>query len=150
MASNDRLRLMAMDEEDLAILSAHVQDAVLKVGDITWLPAEKRLVLALNRFAWEATPSGKGLSRSYERRRTALHFERVEKVLSHGIDKSDKEAVLSLLAISFAAGEAPSGEVTLVFAGDATLKLAVECIEAQLSDLGPAWSTPNLPRHIAS
>jgi len=150
MTSSDRLRLMAMDEEDLSVLSAHVQDAVLKVGDITFLPAEKRLVLALNRFAWEATPAGKGLSRSYERRRAALHFERVESVQSHGIDKHDKEAVLSLLAIAFAPGAAPSGEITLLFAGDATLKLSVECIEAQLADLGPAWSTPNLPRHLAS
>ncbi|WP_026379758.1 DUF2948 family protein [Afifella pfennigii] len=150
MASGDRLKLMALDEEDLEILSAHVQDAVLKVGDITYLPAEKKLVLALNRFVWESAPAGKGLARSYERRRAALHFERVETVRSTGIDKSRGEEVLSLLAIEFAPNEAPSGTIALIFAGGATMKLGVECIEAQLADLGPAWSTPHIPRHMAS
>ncbi|MCT8267190.1 DUF2948 family protein [Afifella sp. JA880] len=150
MASSDRLRLMAMDEEDLQIISAYVQDAVVKVGDIKWLPQEKRLLLPMNRFAWEAAPERRALSRVFERRRAVLHFERVEKAKSFGIDRNDGERVLSLLAVQFAPTAAPAGEVTLVFAGDAAIKLKVECCEARLADLGPAWSTPRQPRHMTS
>jgi hypothetical protein len=147
MTGDDRLRLFALDTEDLAILSAHVQDAVLKVRDMRWLPRERRFVLALNRFAWEAA-SGRLRKRQYQRRRAALHFERVESVRSAGIDRSAGETVLELLAVRFETSESPSGDVVLDFAGGPSVRLAVECLEAQLADLGPAWSTPHAPRHI--
>jgi Protein of unknown function (DUF2948) len=146
MTADDRLRLIALDTEDLAILSAHVQDAVLKIGEMSWIREEKRFVLAMNRFAWEHVGKG-GRRREYQRRRSALHFERVEAVKSTGLDRDAKEAVLELLAIRFEPRENPSGDVLLDFAGGATLRLSVECLEAQLADLGPAWSTPLLPRH---
>lgn len=142
MPDDDRLRLIALDAEDLAVVSAHVQDAVLKIEDIAWMAREKRLVIAMNRFAWEA--SGK---RDHQRRRAALHFARVEAVKSTGIDLKASGAVLSLLAVRFDPSDEPSGEIVLEFAGGATMRLAVECVEAQLADLGPAWSTPRAPRH---
>ena len=148
MSGDDRLRLFALDTEDLAVISAHVQDAVLKVGDISWIAGEKRFVVAMNRFAWEANPGGPGRRRSYERRRAALHFDRVESVRSAGLDREATETVLELLAISFQPRESPSGDVVLHFAGDATIRLAVQCLEAQRTDLGPAWSTPHAPRHV--
>ena len=147
MTDDDRLRLIALDAEDLAILSAHVQDAVLKVGDMRWIQGEKRFVAAINRFAWE-TVGGVRRKREYQRRRAALHFERVENVQSTGIDRAATTTILDLLAIRFEAREDPSGDVLFDFAGGPTLRLSVECLEAQLTDLGPAWSTAHIPRHM--
>jgi hypothetical protein len=148
MLENDRLRLVALDREDLAILSAHLQDAVLKVADIKWMRSERRLVLTLNRFVWEALDERLWRKRDYQRRRSALHFARVDSVRSANIDCSAKDTVIELLAIQFEARDVPSGEVVLIFAGDATMRIGVECLEAQLTDLGPAWSTPHVPRHM--
>lgn len=150
MTGDDPLRLIALDAEDLAILSAHVQDAVLKVGDIGWSPAEKRLVVAMNRFVWENRKAEGLFSRAEnQRRRAALHFDRVEAVRSTGIDREATETVLELLAVRFEPLASPSGEIVLDFAGGATIRLVVECLEAQLADLGPAWSTAHAPRHSA-
>jgi hypothetical protein len=145
--SDERLRLVALDTDDLAVLSAHVQDAVLKIGDMHWLPKEQHFLAAMNRFAWEAAGRRRGWRRNYQRRRAALHFARVLGVRSSGIDRAAADTVLSLLAIRFEAGEPPSGEVALEFAGGATIRLAVECLEAQLSDLGPTWAAAHAPRH---
>ena len=150
MTDDNRLRLIALDNEDLAVLSAHVQDAVLKVGEMSWLADEKRFVLAMNRFAWEHAAKGPRRRRDYQRRRAALHFDRVEAVKSCGFDRDAKETVLELLAIRFEPRESPSGDVLLDFAGGAGIRLSVECLEAQLTDLGPAWSTPLLPRHAVA
>lgn len=139
--------MIALDTEDLSVLSAHVQDAVLKLQDVTWLPKEKRLVLAMNRFAWEGAVGAHRRAREHERRRSALHFARVEGVRSTGINRNAPGAVLSLLAVRFEPQGEPSGEIVLDFAGGATMRLRVECVEAQLTDLGPAWSTAHAPRH---
>jgi hypothetical protein len=143
------LKLIALDKDDLDILSAHTQDAVLKVGDLAYLPREKRFVALLHRFDWEKAHAANGSSRSDERRQTALRFERVLKARLHGIRLEAKRDVLELLAIQFDAGEAPAGKVTLVFAGGAAIQLDVECIEAELKDLGPAWRTRKRPAHPA-
>jgi hypothetical protein len=143
MKEADRVRLVALDEEDLAVISAHVQDAVLKASDLLYLPKESRFVLAMNRFAWETAAEGK---RNYERRRAALTFDRVLSVKTQKIDR-DGDAVLDLLAVEFAATDAPAGMLDLVFAGGATVRLEVECIEARLSDLGPAWAAGTKPDH---
>ncbi len=145
MTDKDRLRLIALDAEDLAIVSAHVQDAVLKAQDINWMAKENRFVIAMNRFAWEEE---RGRRREHQRRRSALYFARVNNVKSTGIDRKAGGEVLSLLAVRFETGDAPSGEIVLDFAGGATIRLAVECVEAQLNDLGPAWSTQHAPRHM--
>jgi hypothetical protein len=149
MPGDDPLRLVALDAEDLAVLSAHVQDAVVKVGEMTWLAAEKRFVLMMNRFAWEAGARRARLKREYQRRRCCLHFDRIEAVRSAGIDRSAEESLLKLLAIRFEPREAPSGIVLIDFAGGATIHLSAECVEAQLADLGSAWTTPHVPRHAA-
>ena len=145
----DQLKLMALDVEDLKILSAHLQDAVLKVSDIDWKPKEQRLVLALNRFVWEGA-QGKWFKREFERRRAALSFSRVKGLKVRGIDRTKPNEVLALLALDFTASEAPSGSVDILFAGGATARLEVECIEVQLRDLGSAWSTKNKPDHDQS
>ncbi len=139
------LRLAALDEEDLNIVSAHVQDAVMKVGDIDFRMSENRLLLPLNRFAWEAK---KGWFRQHNERHGAiLQFDRVIGLKSSGIDRGDKDGVLSLLAIRFEEGERPSGQVEIVFSGNAAIRLDVECIEARLTDLGGAWQASSRPRH---
>lgn len=140
----ERLKLMALDAEDLAVVSAYCQDAVLKAGDIDYFPAENRLVMAMNRFAWERA-SQRG--RSYERRRAALHFARVSRVRTLGFDPHDGDLVLSLLAITFTPGEAPAGTIELVFAGGAGMRLEVECIEVQLTDMAAAWQAGSKPDH---
>jgi hypothetical protein len=142
----DTLKLIALDEEDLQILSAHLQDSVLKVDDVEYLAAEKKLVLGVNRFVWEQAVDGKR-RRTFERRRTALLFDRVRNVKATGIDRRHGDDILSLLAIHFIVADAPSGIVELTFAANKALRLEVEAIEAQLTDLGPAWETAFKPEH---
>jgi hypothetical protein len=139
------LKLAALDAEDLIVLSAHVQDAILRTADILWNPLKRRFAIAMNRFAWEAEPDSRG--REHQRRRAAMHFDRVIAVKSRGFDRTLKDAVAELLAIEFAPSEPPAGEVRLVFAGGAEIRLTVECIEAQLADLGAAWQTKARPAH---
>jgi hypothetical protein len=153
------LKLMALDDEDLQIISAHLQDAVLKPADIQYLAKEKRFILSMNRFVWEGAQSGFKLKlfgkRSYERRRTSLHFNRVLSVKTIGINRASEQDVLSLLSVNFTETDAPHGIVELIFAGDTTsgnavkpaIRLDVECIEAQVTDLGPAWETNIKPKH---
>jgi hypothetical protein len=128
------LALAALDTDDLAVISAHVQDAVLRLGDIRYNRRLGKFSLLANRFAWEE-------SGSPQRRLTALQFDRVTEVKSQNILQGEKSAVVSLLTITFEAGELPSGTILLTFSGGGTIRLAVECIEVQMKDLGPAWST---------
>lgn len=139
------LKLIALDADDLKIVSAHVQDAVLKAGDIQYHPGRKCLILAINRFAWE---TAKGVLRQHnERRNAVLHFDRVTSVQSTGIPRGRPDEVLSLLAATFVPGEEPAGVVELVFAGGGIIRADVECIEARLSDLGGAWQASSRPVH---
>ncbi len=142
-----QLKLAALDETDLEILAAHVQDAVVKVADIQFEAGSKRFALAMNRFVWEGRKTW--WNRQRERRRAALSFDRVATVRVSGIDQSRKEDVLSLLTIRPTA--APSGDVLidLIFSGGGTIRIEAECIEARLGDLGPAWETASEPRHGA-
>lgn len=139
----DCLKLLAMDEEDLAILSAHLQDAVVKQTDMGFLPRTQRFVLLLNRFDWDQ----KVLANESVRRRSGLHFERVRSVQCRGFQQARREGVLNLLAVTFEPKEAPSGFVRLTFSGGAEVRLEVECIEASLRDLGPAWGCAHAPHH---
>ena len=143
----DMLRLVALDEEDLQVLSAHLQDAVLKVSDLQYLAKEMRFVLTANRFAWEEAKPRFLCKPTYQRRRTALHFNRVSAARATGIARGRPDEVLSLLAVRFVAGEAPAGTIELTFSANAAIRLDVECIEAQLTDLGAAWETESVPRH---
>lgn len=140
----DMLKLVALDREDLEIVSAHLQDAVVKIGEVIWRPAERRLVIALNRFDWEAAVSE---IPAWRRRRAALRFDRVLSCKCKSLDCSAKEQVLNLLAIDFNETQAPGGVITLAFSGGGMLRLEVECLEAEVADLGPVWQTACCPDH---
>lgn len=146
MTPHRAVKLVMHDAEDLAVVSAHVQDAVCRIGDLQFLPRERRFVLLLNRFCWEDAESRLRL-RPFRRARAGLHFESVKAVRSRGIRQNDRGGVLSLLALTFEPGEAPGGRVHLMFAGEASLSLEVECVEGALADLGPAWRARGKPRH---
>ena len=159
----DTLRLMALDAQDLEIISAHVQDAVFKVEGISYAPKAGSFALVVNRFVWEKTVgetgrggmgksgASKSATRTNERRRAVIGFHRVTSVRSIGFSRNDGDAVLSLLALRFQPqGEGPDGVLELVLAGDATIALTVECIEVQLADTGGAWETAFRPRHPES
>jgi hypothetical protein len=141
------LKLVALDEEDLAIISAHVQDAVMKVEHLDYAGTSRQFILTMNRFAWDAAAGGR--KTDDERRLSVLNFARVTSVKSQGIDPRKKEEVLSLLAIRFLPSEAPSGTIELMFAGDASIRLGVEVIEARLTDTGGAWAASSRPAHRA-
>jgi hypothetical protein len=142
------LKLIALDADDLAVVSAHLQDAVLKVADLAYLPRERRFAALANRFDWvEAIKDGAEPAQGYARRLAALRFECVEGAKIHNIDLADKERVLALLAISFEPQEAPAGLVTLHFADGGAVRLQVECIEAEMKDLGPVWQSKSKPQH---
>lgn len=142
-----QLKLIALDEEDLAVVSSLLQDAVLRVADMTYVPGQKRFAAVLNRFDWETAAQH---SKDYRRRRTALRLDRVFGAKMRNIKPGASDRVLSLLSVSFAPEESPSGLVTLTFSGDASIQLQVECIEAELRDLGPEWRTRCKPEHPGS
>ncbi|PHP65454.1 hypothetical protein CSC94_19040 [Zhengella mangrovi] len=139
------LRLIAFDSEDLRIVSAHVQDAVMRVADLVPDPRSRTFTLEMNRFVWEKR---RGLfDRRGERRRSVLAIKRVTGVRSSGIDRSKGEDILNLLSVTFHRGEDPAGAIELTFSGGAAVRLEVECIEVQLTDIGAAWETLSRPDH---
>jgi hypothetical protein len=146
MADDEPLKLLALDEDDLSVISAHVQDAVLSVGDLAWRPAERRFALAMNRFDWHGAITHPRRP-DFERRRAILRFDRVMGVKVQGINPKATGAVLELLAVGFSLGDAPGGSILLTFAAGGTIRLDVECIEAALTDLGGAWGTKSAPAH---
>jgi hypothetical protein len=150
-ANVDELKLIALDRDDIEVVSAHVQDALVRVADIFWQPREHRFVMALNRFDWMATVDAKPVSKAdYRRCRTALRFERVISCKCRNIDQSNKEARLNLLAVEFADRDAPAGAVTMTFSGGGVIRLEVECLEAELADLGEVFITGACPNHFAA
>lgn len=118
----------------------------MKVGDLSFLAAQKRFVIPLNRFVWENRP---GLfRRNNERRRSTLHFEAVRAVSSTGVARDRPEDVLSLLAINFEPGEdLPAGVLEMTFSGGAAIRLDVDYVEARLTDMGAAWEAAARPSH---
>jgi len=139
------LKLLALDSEDLDVISATTQDAVIRVMDMGYAQADRRFALLMNRYAWEQGVGGK----KGQRRRAALHFDRVNSVKVAGIDTNAREGVLELLAIRFEATDNPAGIVELRFAGGGTIRLEVECLEARMQDLGAAWAARAKPEHAA-
>lgn len=142
------LKLIALDAEDLSVVSAHLQDAVLRVADIAYLKREKRFAAILNRFDWSvAAVEGSKRKPQEVRRRSGLRFERVLAAQTTGFDLKAKDAVLNLLAIGFEPTEEPEGHVLMLFSGGAAIRLHVECIESELKDLGAAWRALAKPKH---
>jgi hypothetical protein len=136
------LRLLAQDAEDVQVLSAALQDAIAKVGDINYEPAARRLTIALNRFRWE----GQGGLGS-ERVRSALQVGSVLRVRARRVKREPRDAVIELLAVEFTPGEPPGGRLLLRFAGGADLEVEVECLDAVLADISHPWPSRHAPRH---
>lgn len=139
MAQAAQLKLLAEDAEDIAVISAALQDAIAKIGDIVFDPKARVLTIALNRYRWEA---GKK-----QRVRAALQVAGVLGIQSRRLRRDRRGAVVELLAITFQPGEAPGGTITLSFAGDADLRAEVECVDAVLADVSQPWPTRNAPSH---
>jgi hypothetical protein len=139
MAATAPLHLLAEDQEDLAVISAALQDAVAKVGDVMFEAKARRLTVAFNRFRWEADKR--------QRVRSALQLGGVLKVQARKIRRDRPDAVLELLAIGFEPGDPPGGVLTLSFAGGGDLRAEVECVDAVLADLSEPWPTPRTPAH---
>ncbi|HYE45749.1 MAG TPA: DUF2948 family protein [Caulobacter sp.] len=137
-----RLKLLAEDADDLAVISAALQDAVAKVGDISYEPARRRLTIGFNRFRWEVDGG--------ERIRSGLQLGGVMLVQSRRLRREAREAVLSLLGVTFEPGEPPGGVVVLTFAGGGELRAEVECLDAALADVSAPWPTPRRPAHDGS
>jgi hypothetical protein len=136
------LRLLAHDADDLAVLSAALQDAIAKIGDIRWDAQARTLTLACNRFRWESK------AKSGERVRSALQFGDVAGVQARNLRRDAKGAVVELLAIAFEpAEEAPAGIVVLTFAGGGDMRVSVDCLDVALADVSEPWSTPRTPGH---
>lgn len=146
------LKLIALEADDLAVISANLQDAVWAIGDMTYRPAEKRFVALLNRFDWAAdadpTAANGANAAKGERRRAAFRVERVLSARLQGIDLARSADILSLLAVDFEpAPQPPGGALSLLFAGGSIIRLEVECVEAVLEDVGAAWRARGRPRH---
>ncbi len=138
------VKLVALDPDDLAVVSTHLQDAVVKVSDVVWRPGERRVVIGLNRFDWL---SAEGNRPELRRCRSALRFERVNGCKCRELDPKQRDAVLNLLSVEFLQTDAPGGVVILTFSGGGTLRLEVECLEVELADLGPSWPAHLRPAH---
>jgi hypothetical protein len=140
----ETLKLRAEDLGDLEVISTCLQDALTRIGDMTYLAEEQRFVAIFSRFMWESddvAPGAKGM-----RVRAGLHLDRVTAVRTQGIDQADREGVLPLLAL---VGEA-DGEafrLTFTFAGGGAVGLSADGVSVQLRDMGLPWPTPNRPEH---
>ena len=150
----EELKLVALDDADIEVISAHVQDALVKVADVLWQPREHRFLMVLNRFDWMTAADGKGAaglkSPDYRRCRTALRFERVNACRCRGLDPSNRDALLNLLAVEFTENDGPSGAVTLTFSGGGVIRLDVECLEAELADLGEIYAAAVCTDHFTA
>ena len=136
------LRLLAEDGEDIQIISAALQDAVARVGDIHYEPAARQLTIVFNRFLWERQ------GRAAEGRvRSGLQLGSVLAVKARRLKREPKDAVVALLALDIQPGKAPAGQVVLSFAGGADLVCEVECLDAVLADVSQPWPTRRSPRH---
>lgn len=139
------LKLLALDSDDLAVISAHIQDSVFKLSDVRYEARRGQFALQFNRFLWEKT--GKD-SNQNARCRSYLCFKRVDGVRSSGLDRKDVDKVHSILALNFKQqDDGPSGTLELILAGQGAIALDVECIEVQLADVSGAWDTKSKPEH---
>ena len=139
------LKLIAKTEDDLRIVSAHLQDAIANTSDIANLTTNKIFLMQLNRFMWEDVE--KGVFRKNKRIRTILKFENVLKANSKNINQSKKNKFLDFLTIESRQMPDNNYEMKIVFAGDLIIKIIAEIIEVTLDDQGEAWETKNIPKH---
>jgi hypothetical protein len=140
--SSNLLKLVALDREGLGVISAHAQDSCLRRSGLTYLPKQKRFLVEAMRFDWAAAKDGVS-----ERVGSVLRFDRVLKVAHLGLAGHDDSATLNLLAVTFEQTDPPSGMVLLAFADGAIVRLEVECLEAELRDIGPRRPAQECPGH---
>ncbi len=139
------LKLIAKTEEDLRVLSAHLQDSIVSLSDIANLVKNKIFLIQLSRFMWEDVE--KGVFRKNKRIRTVLKFENVIKVHSKNINLSKKDKFFDFLTIETNLMPDNNYQMKIVFAGDTVIKILAEVIEVTLDDQGEAWDTKNMPKH---
>ena len=139
------LKLIARTEEDLSVLSAHLQDSIANISDIANLKKNRIFLMQLNRFMWEDVE--KGVFRKNKRIRTIVKFENVLNVLSKNINQQKKDKFLDFLAIETNLTVDNNHEMKIIFAGDSIIRLISEAIEVTLDDQGEAWDTKNKPKH---
>ena len=139
------LKLIAKTEEDLRVLSAHLQDSIASISDFANLKKNKIFLMQLNRFMWEDVE--KGVFRKNNRIRTILKFENVLDVLAKNIDQQKKNKFLDFLAIETNITPDNNYEMKIIFAGDSIIRIIAEAIEVTLDDQGEAWNTKNKPKH---
>ena len=139
------LKLIARTEEDLKVVSAHLQDSIANLSNIANLVKNKMFLLQLNRFMWEDVE--KGVFRKNKRIQTVLKFENVVKVYSKNINQSKKDKFLDFLTIETNRMPDNNYEMKIVFSGDSIIKVISEVIEVTLDDQGDAWETKNMPKH---
>ena len=140
------VRLIARDADDLAVVSALAQDAVLPVAEVRWQKKRRRLALLLNRFRWEDAPQAERRGRDFERVQSLLVIDDVTHVATQGIDPRDKDTILSLLSISFEPGEDGTGRVLLTLAGDGAIAADVEALDIILQDVTRPYIAPSKDR----
>jgi hypothetical protein len=143
------LRLQALDADDLRVISALVQDAVFPVTEMRLQRRRRRFAVLLNRFRWEDRPAAERRGRAFERVQSLLVVDDVMAAATEGLDLSDRDTVLSLLALDFAPGEDGTGRLTLTLAGDGAVALEVECLSVTLRDVTRPYAAPSgrAPRH---
>jgi hypothetical protein len=139
-AHGHALKLVALDREGLGVISAHIQDTCVKRVDMTWLPQQRRFLVAGMRYDWVGAKTG-----PEERVSSVLRFDRVLRVSHLGLEETDSDATLNLLGVAFEKTDPPAGIIILAFADGALVRLEVECVEAELRDIGhrvPAQACP--------
>ncbi len=143
------LNLGAEDTDDLQVISSLTQDAVFPITEMTWRPFERRFGLLVNRFRWEDKDAAANRDRPFERVQSVLVFDSVLSVASQGIDRSDKDMVMSLLSVDFEAGEDGAGHIVLTLAGDGAIRLSVEALDVTLKDVTRPYQAPSgqAPHH---
>ena len=141
------LKLIARTDDDLRVISAHLQDSIADTKNIANLKRNKIFLMQLNRFMWEDVE--KGLFRKNKRIRTILKFDNVIEVISKNISKTDKDKFLDFLAIESRQMPDKNYEMKLIFSGDLIIKVVAEVIEVTLDDQGKPWDTKNKPKHKA-
>ena len=137
------LTLLARDAEDLQVISALVQDAVLTGADLTFQRSKRRFACLINRFRWEDEAAATASKRPFERVRAMLVIEDAGAVKSQGIDRGDPETVLSILSLGWEPGADGTGAVTLVLAGDGAVRVEVEALEVTLHDVTKPYVAPS-------
>ena len=143
------LRLTAQDPEGLAIIAALLQDAVFPITEMTYDRIRRRFGLLLNRFRWEDRDAADRSKRPYERVQSLLVLEDALSVQTQGIDRTDRDTVLSLLSLAFTPGQDGMGRLDLILAGDGAIALQVETLDATLQDVSRPYLAPSghVPKH---